>query len=47
MDPVGLTTLTMVLAMGLVDTAMRSLDEVSVQANRDPRPAYAAFARAC
>ena len=35
-----------VLTMSLVDTAMRSLDEVSVQANRDPRPAYAAFARA-
>jgi hypothetical protein len=32
-------------AMGLVDTAMRSLDEVSVQANRDPRPAYEAFAK--
>ena len=32
-------------AMGLVDTAMRSLDEVSVQANRDPHPAYAAFAK--
>jgi hypothetical protein len=32
--------------MGLVDMAMRSLDEVSVQANRDPRPAYAAFAKA-
>jgi hypothetical protein len=35
-----------VQAMSLVDTAMRSLDEVSVQANRDPRPAYAAFAKA-
>jgi hypothetical protein len=35
-----------VQAMGLVDMAMRSLDEVSVQANRDPRPAYAAFAKA-
>lgn len=34
-----------VQAMGLVDTAMRALEEVSVQANRDPRPAYEAFAR--
>lgn len=33
-----------VQAMGLVDKAMRALDEVSVQANRDPRPAYEAFA---
>jgi hypothetical protein len=32
-------------AMGLVDTAMRALDEVSAQANRDPRPAYEAFAK--
>jgi hypothetical protein len=32
-------------AMRLVDTAMSSLDEVSVQANRNPRPAYEAFAK--
>jgi hypothetical protein len=32
-------------AMGLVDTAMRSLDEISVQANRNARPAYEAFAK--
>lgn len=32
-------------AMRLVDTAMNSLDEVSVQANRNPRPAYEAFAK--
>ena len=34
-----------VQAMGLVDTAMGSLDEISVQANRDPRPAYGAFTK--
>ena len=32
-------------AMRLVDTAMSSLDEVSVQANRNPRLAYDAFAK--
>ena len=32
--------------MGQVDTTMRALEEVSAQANRDPRPAYAAFAKA-
>ncbi len=32
-------------AMGLVDAAMRALDEISAQANRDPRPAYEAFAK--
>jgi hypothetical protein len=35
-----------VQAMGLVDTTTRALDEISVQANRDPRPAYEAFAKA-
>ena len=35
-----------VQAMGQVDTAMRALDEISAQANRDPRPAYEAFAKA-
>ena len=33
-------------SMKLMDTTMRSLDEISVQANRDPRPAYEAFAKA-
>jgi hypothetical protein len=32
-------------AMRLVDTAMSSLDEVSVHANRDPHAAYEAFAK--
>jgi len=36
---------TVVQALGLVASALRSLDEVSVQANRDPRPAYAGFAK--
>ena len=35
-----------VQAMGLVDTTMRAVDEMSAQANRDPRPAYQAFAKA-
>jgi hypothetical protein len=35
-----------VQAMGQVDGTLRALDEVSVQANRDPREAYQAFARA-
>ena len=35
-----------VLAMNQVDTTLRALDEISVQANRDPRPAYQAFAKA-
>jgi hypothetical protein len=34
-----------VLAMTQVDAALRSLDELSAQANADPRRAYAAFAR--
>ena len=34
-----------VQAMGQINTIMRALDEVSVQANRDPRAAYATFAR--
>ena len=33
-----------VLAMGQVDAALRALEAVSAQANRDPRPAYEAFA---
>jgi hypothetical protein len=35
-----------VLAMRQVDGVLRALDEVSVQASRDPRPAYEAFAKA-
>ena len=35
-----------VLAMGQVAGTLRALEEVSVQANRDPREAYQAFARA-
>ena len=35
-----------VQAMGLVDTTMRAVDEMSAQANQDPRPAYQAFAKA-
>jgi hypothetical protein len=35
-----------VQAMGMVDTTMRAADEMSAQANRDPRPAYEAFAKA-
>lgn len=35
-----------VQAMGRVDGTMRAVDEVSAQANRDPRPAYQAFAKA-
>jgi len=35
-----------VLAMGQVDATLRALDEVAVQANADPRRAYAAFAKA-
>ena len=35
-----------VQATGLVDTTMRAVDEMSAQANRDPRPAYQAFAKA-
>lgn len=35
-----------VQAMSQVDGTLRALDEVSVQANRDPREAYQAFARA-
>lgn len=33
-------------AMGLVDATMRAVDEIAAQANRDPRPAYQAFAKA-
>ena len=33
-------------ATGLVDTTMRAVDEMSAQANRDPRSAYQAFAKA-
>ena len=29
-----------------MDATLRSLDEISVQAHRDPRPAYEAFAKA-
>jgi hypothetical protein len=35
-----------VQATGLVDTTMRAVDEMSAQANQDPRPAYQAFAKA-
>ncbi|MEI6784118.1 MAG: hypothetical protein WCQ21_24765 [Verrucomicrobiota bacterium] len=35
-----------VQANGHVDAAMHALDEISSQAHRDPRPAYAAFAKA-
>ena len=35
-----------VQAMGLVDATMRAVDEISAQANRDPRPAYEVFAKA-
>ena len=35
-----------VQAMGQVDAALHALDELAVQANRDPRPAYLAFAKA-
>ncbi len=35
-----------VRAMARVDSTLRSLDEVSVQANADPRRAYKAFAKA-
>ena len=35
-----------VQAMDQVDTTLRALDEISAQANRDPRPAYEAFAKA-
>jgi hypothetical protein len=35
-----------VQSMNLMDATLRSLDEISVQAHRDPRPAYAAFAKA-
>jgi len=35
-----------VQAIGQVDTTMRALEEISAQAHRDPRPAYAAFAKA-
>jgi hypothetical protein len=34
-----------VQAMGLMDTTLRSLDEISVHANQEPRRAYAAFAK--
>jgi ribosome-associated translation inhibitor RaiA len=33
-------------SMTLMDATLRSLDEISVQAHRDPHPAYAAFAQA-
>jgi hypothetical protein len=35
-----------VQAMGMVDGTMRAVDEISAQANRDPRSAYQAFANA-
>ena len=35
-----------VQSMAVMDTTLRSLDEISVQAHRDPRPAYEAFAKA-
>jgi hypothetical protein len=35
-----------VQAMGLVDTTMRAVDEMSAQANQNPRLAYQAFAKA-
>jgi len=34
-----------VQAMALIDTTLRSVDEISVQARQDPRAAYAAFAK--
>ena len=34
-----------VQSMALMDAMLRSLDEISVQAHRDPRPAYATFAK--
>ena len=37
---------TVVESMSLMDATLRSLDEISVQAHRDPRPAYEAFAKA-
>ena len=35
-----------VQSLGLIDATLRSVDELSAQAPRDPRPAYAAFAKA-
>jgi hypothetical protein len=35
-----------VQSMTLMDATLRSLDDISVQAHRDPRPAYATFAKA-
>jgi hypothetical protein len=35
-----------VLAMNQVDSVLHALDKISVEANRDPRPAYQAFAKA-
>ena len=35
-----------VQSMNLMESTLRSLDELSVQAPRDPRPAYEAFAKA-
>jgi hypothetical protein len=35
-----------VQAMSQIDATLSALDEVAVQANRDPRPAYQAFAKA-
>jgi hypothetical protein len=35
-----------VQARGLVNTAMHAVEEISAQANRNPRPAYEAFAKA-
>jgi len=35
-----------VQATSLVDSTMRAVDEMSAQANRDPRPAYQLFAKA-
>ena len=37
---------TVVECMSLMDATLHSLDEISVQARRDPRPAYQAFAKA-
>jgi hypothetical protein len=34
-----------VQSMALIDATLRSVDEISVQAHQDPRPAYAAFAK--
>ncbi len=34
-----------VQAMGMVDATMGAMDEISAQANRDPRPSYLAFAK--